>query len=320
MEKLLLILFLFVFTVINAEAKIWRVCNLIGVKADFNTAQAAHDAASVGDTIHIEPSSTNYGLLTTNKKLVWIGIGYFLSDNPGNQFYTTPGELNEIDVMAGSEYSVFTGIRAITGFSISCPKITVTRSFAGFIGIGGDSIVLMQNFVQNSIYIYVGKDALITNNLIMNGGVGMQTDATTAVITNNVLNVHGGGGDVIFNSIFQNNIVVGPAASYTFNNSVASYNFHSSNGLPAGNNNQNNVDMSSVFVNSAGNVDKDFILKPGGPAIGAGYGGIDLGAFSGNNSFRLALQPAVPAVLKINAPSSSVNHIIQVIFSAKSNN
>jgi hypothetical protein len=54
---------------LTTSGKTWRVNNNPGISADFTTAQVAHDAASAGDTIHLEPSLTNYGGLNITKKL-----------------------------------------------------------------------------------------------------------------------------------------------------------------------------------------------------------------------------------------------------------
>ena len=56
MKKLntLIAIFILITTIVNA--KIWRVNNNSGVIADYTTVQAAHNAASAGDTIHLEPS------------------------------------------------------------------------------------------------------------------------------------------------------------------------------------------------------------------------------------------------------------------------
>ncbi len=95
---------------------------------------------------------------------------------------------------------------------------------------------------------------------------------------------------------------------------------HAGTGIPAGNNNQLNVNMTNVFVNNAGLVDNDYLLKAGSPAIAAGFGGVDMGAFGGSTPFVLALQPAIPAITNLSAPASSGGNTIQVTFSAKSNN
>ncbi len=62
---------------IHANARIWRVNNNAGVVADFTTVAAAVTAAAAGDTIYIEGSATAYGGSGLNKKLTFIGTGYF---------------------------------------------------------------------------------------------------------------------------------------------------------------------------------------------------------------------------------------------------
>ncbi len=317
MKKLtgLLLICLLVFK--YADAKIWRVNNTPGISANFTTPQAAHDAAGPGDTIHIESSDLEYPELTTTKRLVWLGIGYFLTDNPGNQFSTIPARVFAIYIHNGSENSLFSGFHA-GNIAIYCANIVVQRCAAGQIVANASctNAALIQNFVFNGIFVTDGQNIVITNNIA--GNIYMAS-GSSAIITNNVFYDLPGYALPICNSIFQNNIF-SRNATLIFLNSVVSYNFHPANGLPIGNNNQNNVNMSSVFVNSNGFVDKDFLLRTNSPAIGAGYAGSDLGAFGGNAPYKLALQAAIPAILNFNAPSSSVSHIIQGTFSAKTNN
>ncbi len=68
-----------------------------------------------------------------------------------------------------------------------------------------------------------------------------------------------------------------------------------------------------------------FFYKPdptsgGNPATGTGFGGIDMGAFSGTTAFVLGLQPAIPAIYQINAPAAPSGNTMTVTFSTKSNN
>jgi hypothetical protein len=93
-------------------------------------------------------------------------------------------------------------------------------------------------------------------------------------------------------------------------------------GLPVGNGNVLNINMASVFVNPGAlgsSSDKDFKLKPGSPAIGAGQGGTDMGAFGGSTPFVLGLQPAIPAITAITSPAAANASSINVTFSSKSN-
>jgi hypothetical protein len=276
------------------QAKIWRVNNMPGVVADFTTAQAAHNAASAGDTIHLEPSITAYGNITNSKKLVWLSIGSFLAQNPGLQFATTAGKANQLQVNAGSEGSVFSILT--DGFAISVSSVSVIRSHIE----GGLSF-----------------SNVISNNIL--GYLDMSTAATGHIITNNVM-MYSGGVITIYNSVFQNNIIRNPGIGFVSSNSNCTYNMHAGAGLPAGNNNLVNVTMSNVFENSTGTADKDFRLKAGSPAIAAGFGGTDMGAFGGTTPFKVGMQPAIPAITSLSTPSSSGNNIIQVTFSAKSNN
>ena len=127
----------------SAHAKIWRVNNVPGVAADFTTAQAAHDGAAANDTIYLESSPNSYGDLITTKKLTWIGLGYFLPQNPGLQYHNNAGFVSSININPGSDGSLFqinsTGFPG--DFRInSCANITVQRCYIeGTVNINGTS-------------------------------------------------------------------------------------------------------------------------------------------------------------------------------------
>ncbi len=305
-------------------AKIWRVNNMSGVTADFTTAQAAHDAASAGDTIHLEPSVNSYGSITATKQLVWLSIGAFLIDNPGNQFSSTTGKIEQITFNEGSAGSVVS-LYINSSVSINTSNITINRSFitsAIYSNYSPSNIVISQSFIGS--YCSINATNVIFSNNIVGYGITMGGYNTSAIITNNVLNYYGRnesyhGPAGIYNAVFQNNISV-KGGTYNFFNSLPSYNMAPDASFPTGNNNILNATMTNVFVNSTGTTDKDFQLKSGSPAIASGYGGIDMGAFGGSTSYKLALQPAIPAITNMSTPSSTGGNTIQVTFSAKSNN
>lgn len=309
---------------LNSFAKIWRVNNMSGVTADFTTAQAAHDGASAGDTIHLEPSVNSYGSVNSSKPLVWLSIGSFLIDNPGNQFSTTTGKIENLTFnngSAGSVVSLFINNSA----SIYTSNITINRSYitsAIYLSYNPSNIVISQSFIGS--YCSLDATNVIFSNNIVGYGVTMNGYSYSAIITNNVLNYYGRnenyhGPAGIYNSVFQNNISV-KGGTYNFFNSLPSYNMAPDASFSSGNNNIQNATMTNVFVNSTGSVDKDFQLKTGSPAIASGYGGIDMGAFGGSTAYKLALQPAIPAITNMSTPSSTGGNTIQVTFSAKSNN
>ncbi len=70
---------------VAANAKILRVSNVSGSSAPYASIDAAHDAASAGDTIMVDGSSEKYGgsyaKYDITKKLVIIGPGYWLVKN-----------------------------------------------------------------------------------------------------------------------------------------------------------------------------------------------------------------------------------------------
>jgi len=319
-----------------AQAKIWRVNNNTGVVADFTTVQAAHNAASAGDTIHLEPSINGYGDLTMSKRLVIISTGQFVNENPGLQFDPKLGTLGGVNinntaannsilmVRFSGNISINSGVSNIS--LISCGATNPngnTQCAAGQLVInnadniiargcwfsniqmdnGSNNIVIVNNIVGNTIRNDVSSDAVISNNVIhaMGGGPCGPNDGTlhNCTIGNNIFNERQNSG--FFNCNLSNNIAP-------------------SGNLPAGNGNLVNVDMSTVFINSAGGfVDNVYQLKPGSPAIGAGGGGVDCGSFGGTSPFRLGMQPPVPSITKLSLPATPSGNSMTVTFSTRSN-
>src|SRR5688500_17437469 len=91
-------------------AKVWRVNNNTGVSADFTTVQAAHNAAADGDTLHLEGSPTSSGALSAPKKLVSVGPGYMLEDNPNTQALAQSAKVGTFTFNSGAAGSVVMGL------------------------------------------------------------------------------------------------------------------------------------------------------------------------------------------------------------------
>ncbi|MES2774974.1 MAG: hypothetical protein V4722_12360 [Bacteroidota bacterium] len=311
----------------SSFAKIWRVNNNGGGGGDFTTAQAANDnATQPGDTIHIEPSPNSYGNLITNKRLVWLSTGAFIGVHPGDQYAQTPGKIGSLRTNAGSENSVLS-LYIEGGANIYTSNIRLDRCYTA----GGGITVQIANPIPNNCVIincynngymifYTGTNHFVSNNIVTS--YLLLTDAASAIIQNNVFNaIDNYSISTIFNCTLQNNIFNKAVAGYTFTNCVVQYNMSGSGGvLPAGNFNQNNVAMANVFVNNSGTDDAAFVLKAGSPAIGSGNAGDDMGAYGGTTPFKLALQPAIPAIYKLTAPFVPAGSTMNVTFSTKSNN
>ena len=171
-------------------AKIWRVNNGAGITADFTTAQAANDAVTVlaGDTIHLEPSITSYGSLSTNKRLVWLSTGAFLTNHPTEQVSVTPGSVNYLTVNLGSDNSVFS--INCTGY-IYCYSSNIRfercygNIFLSFQAASNNNVVINCYF-RGDLDINSGANLIITNN-IFEGQLSVPVQCS-AIITNNVFN------------------------------------------------------------------------------------------------------------------------------------
>ena len=323
-----------------AQAKIWRVNNIAGIVANFSTAQAAHDGAAAGDTIHLEPSNTSYGDLTAIKRLCFVSTGQFVPNNPGFQQDIKMGFVGNVVVNnAAANGSVFSiryagtfqiltatvgnislincasaigtqeclGTNAGTLFIQDADNINVSGGWFAGIDIRGDAqnIVVANNMIGNRIQVANASSATIRSNVIC------------ALVPGGCINIS------ILNSLVVNNIFNkgmidfgGGFAGTTFQN-----NFSANAFLPAGNGNVNNVDMATVFINHLGGfVDNVYQLKAGSPAIAAGLNGENLGAFGGTNPFRLAVTPAVPSIYKLVVPTTPSGSSMNIIFSTRSNN
>jgi hypothetical protein len=318
------LMLIFSLTTHSVSAKIWRVNNMTGVTADFNNLQSAYDAATAGDTIHIEPSVNNYSGVSSYKRLVWLSVGDFLTQNPGNQFTNYPSYISYLNFYTGSEGSVVSA--RVGNLNINSNEISIIRSsIGGSMDINSSNCVVLQSYVNGRIGLN-GTNNVISNNIIANG-LTMDYNTSSAVITNNIFNrtiyayVGFSYNNIsIKNSVFQNNISILGQITFDAFNSTFSNNMCPDNSFPAGNGNLRNVDMSTVFENPNGTSDKDMVTKAGSPSIGVGYGGGDLGPFGGSTPYKLALQPAIPAITNISTPSSTGANTIQVTISAKSNN
>ena len=309
-----------------ANAKVWRVNNNPGIQADFTTPQAAHNAAAPGDTLHIEPSPINYGNLVLTKPLTIISIGNYLSGNPGVQYSPVTGTMQNLTINAGASGSVLScNLSGPTNIT-ACDNIRFERSYLGgdITCVTADSIVIIDCSCGGQISLQTNSNnILITNNLI--GFLINMQSTCGATITNNILGFGGTSFQnlpvTIFNSAFENNIIKN-GQNYTYTNTTVTNNITSgsTSSLPATNNNQTGVNMVNVFVNPVGTNDDDYMLINGSLASGVGVNGVDEGVFGGATPYKPGLQPAIPAIYKLTAPSTTVGNTLNIVFSTKSNN
>jgi hypothetical protein len=355
-KKIGLVVFLACVTIM-ADARIWRVNNVPGVNANFTSLQAAHNSTEVqpGDTIHLESSPNSYGNLTCSKRLIIIGPGYFLGENPNTQAVAQPAIVGSVTLNVGSEGTVIMGCDFNgSSITIQCNDIVIRRN--KFTLPSGN----VADWSVGTVYLHYQSNNtnLPVSNINITQNYGLRIDAslrahTNLIITNNFIASNGFEGDnstginlnihpstvaivqhnifrrgriVANNCNFSNNIMV--RGSIEGSGNLLSNNIANASQFGNTNGNQQNVDMTTVFVGSGSGISTDgqWRLKAGSPAIGAGFGStaenpIDCGMYGGNTPYVLSGMPPVPSIYFFeNQPVGSNTDPIDVRIKVKSNN
>ena len=354
-QKITILTSAFLLMAITASATVWRVNNRPNVDADFTTLQDAIDGASGGDTLYIGASETTYGSGIFDKQLIAIGAGYWLAENDTTQAYTEESQTGRLTFNDGSQGSEVMGLYIYESLDndprsiiILTDNISITRNFiltyeqdiqsyhspvCIYISGNNDNINITQNWIYstrvtvNNTYA-IGIWGILTNSIISNNFIRSQytkyavymstsSTATELIISNNVM----WGITQTYYTIHNNNIQI----EGTYNNGtgdLTSNNLCNATQYPALNSNQQNIDMSTVFIDYVGYIDNDYILTSGSPAIGAGINGGDCGAFgngSGGDPYVLSGIPAIPSVFEATVTTMG-SSVLPVNIKASSHN
>ncbi len=327
----------------QSQAKIWRVNNIVGVTADFTSISDAVNSTSVlsGDTIHLESSPSGYGGCVLTKRLVILGSGYFLTENaplipnPKTENNTNPSAIGNINFNPGSKGSVIAGVQ-IQGFAVVQDSlITIQRCYlfndcyildnSSSVNVYADTI--RQNVLGGAIRCGYGSTGKIKNLLVYNN---IMAGSTAIDFSQNINNADGfvinndftyyyaqyNGNNVHFytvNFVYQNNIFPYVDFSAYQSSNVYFNNLCIGTGVPAGNSNQQNVDVANNvyndWVNNGAGYSSDgrFQLKTGAnPAKNAGTINsttIDCGAFGGPAPYILSGMPNMPSIYSLTVPT-----------------
>jgi hypothetical protein len=358
-KNTLLFLASFCFCMAVNGQTIRRVNNNAGVTGVnvYTTLQAAHDAATAGDIVYVEPSTTYYGNLTATKTLTYIGNGYQIASNTSSNmpFDSRPSQISIIDLNVGSANSSFIGV-TIDQLNIYVPNINVNRCYLrGTIYLRyfgspyatsiSDNIIIKNCILENgsnTAAIYTPSQIPVSNvlsrypsgllikNNIMSGPYGAINGVENAVVLNNTCRTYIAVG--ARNSIFVNNIAVAPTSGDQINlvNVACSFSNNLTFGasyLPSGNGNQNGVSSTNFFVvpnlnlNYPLSPDKDFQLSATSVGLIAGLNGSQVGAFGGAEPYLLSGLPSVPIItLNNNSGVGNVTTPLQVSTITRGNN
>jgi len=205
-----------------------------------------------------------------------------------------------------------------------------------------DNIIIKQNYIRAQIgdpyHLYNGSIYAIrftgvpTNCIVKNNLIRAWKSYSYGTPYSIHMDVNDLGNDVEF----YNNVIWGPVTTYYtihVNNILVSGGKSGGgdtmmnnlcNGIqyPAAFGNQQNVDMTTVFVDHDLYIDNGYILTPGSPAIGAGLNGGDCGIFgyhASGISYVLSGLPAIPAIFETDVQTIGGNSV-QVTVKAVSHN
>lgn len=331
------------FSALNVNAKIWRVNNNAGVVADFNTVAAAVTAAAAGDTIYIEGSATAYSGSGLNKKLTFIGTGYFLSganSNTGLQANPYTSVIGNIGLDSSASGSVFLGldglgINNMNDAGFGADNITISRCVLNYIGIFwtpragtlADSWNINKCYIGNiNGNIGMARNWNVSNNIFAGGLDMSNTNNSGNVVRNNVFRSWVN----LYSAYFANNIIY---TTINFINVVVKNNLAIGN--PSGfatyvgtNNNTSGYSDAQMFQGLSGNsTDGQWRLAASSPAIGAGLtiGAVvspDAGAFGGPDPYKLSGIPNIPTIYSLTVPASipSGTNSMNITLSTRNNN
>lgn len=336
MKKLIVlslpVLFMFIQ---SASAKIWRVNNVPGITANFTSAQAAHNGASAGDTIYLESSSNSYGDVIVNKKLVWISLGYFLTENPGLQYHTNTGFINSLTVNGGADSSTFS-IAATGGIYVnSVTNLTFKRCYVNTIfSISGNSNHITINGCYMNFNNYLNIDPAtpqlsftVINNIFNAPILYIRPNAYQVTFNNNTFNQSPPNYSVlqIDNATISNNIFINCLngiyydAGYPSNLNYNTWVGTTNSNYVGSNNNTFSANFTDVFVGGS-STDAKYKLSPTSPAIGSGAGGIDRGAYGGGDPYVVSQIPAIPSIYQLTVPANATGNSLPCSVSTRANN
>lgn len=295
-----------------------------GVTTQYTTLTSAVAGAANGDIIYLYPSSTSYGSATINKKLTIIGPGYLVAQNPSLQItsYVSNGVVDNLTFAAGSNGSLVTGVDINQINMNGQANIAITRCkvrldsnldntnnilFEGCFfewNASSDHKIVANNCnsitLRNNIFINTNNNQIGWYDILINSN-------STAIIENNVFRWS----IYVFNSIVRNNIFLQNATNVIANNGVGNSflnNILVGNQTGLGSTNIIAVPEATICegypTQASRSFDDRYKLKLGSPALGAGIGGVDCGAFSGPTTYKLSGLPFVPLIYQINAPTT----------------
>ncbi|MEO6813869.1 MAG: hypothetical protein ABI172_08060 [Ginsengibacter sp.] len=345
----------------QANAKIWRVNNQsnydgstkwgnnFGGTAAYPVFAQVDQAVAFGivnngDTIHLEGSTITYSFTTITKRLVIIGAGYFLTDNPKTSNNVLESKLARIVFNSGSENSQLIGVDIVSAGNtfdrdvyINVNGIIVKRCrIEGQIVFGFplSDVYIIQNFFPNTVVnnaintngntFFVPPTDLVFNNNIcqktFTWGTPLANPTTLWPILQCDNNVFDGPDNLatpnlaFSTSEFKNNILMPTNAKVNIAASagVIAYNIGTlSTQFGTADNNLVVPAITTLFITST-STDGAYQIATGTQANNTGADGTDRGAFGGAaviSRYTLSGLAAIPVIYQVTTPGATSTNL-----------
>lgn len=317
---------------IQAQSHVFYVDNNPGspvnnAQNNYNSVQAAVNAAQAGDTIYIQPSPNGYGDIQMTKKLTIYGIGHNPELNAGKRANVN-NILFRYGNASGSKISGLNiqGIYLDNTTYSNNDVIIFNNQIVTINGNGqtghADRAIISGNFFYNNggdaISVGQAQDWVFSHNLVHQestywGAHSFSSFNDTTIFDNNIIltrQTGDGSQDIrVFNACnstqIQNNIFIftstsldnftnlGSNSALTFKNNLT-YSVTTALNPLVGTNNIDDTDPKFTSFNSnnsLNNVSNNYTFQVGSPAIGVGSDGNDLGVMNGSFPFSMRGYP-----------------------------
>lgn len=182
-------------TVLATAQTIITIDNNPNSTTTYTTIQAAHDAATAGDIIYVQPSATSYGVVSINKAITIVGRSH---SEPGKK--STMGTITLKSSNVTIKGISFDDLSVDPNGPIPYTDILVTDNYIRSVNAGNtasssapisiDGMTIRGNVIWNSSWVFYNSDnVLFSNNLFTNSQPFTFWRTNGVVIANNVFKV-----------------------------------------------------------------------------------------------------------------------------------
>ena len=194
MKQIYIFMTFMLMVTISLKATVHTVSNDTQQPAEWTNLQMACDSASVGDTIYVQGTPTDYGSIYIKKKLHIIGAGI---KPTGNYLYGYPSTistiyLDTVNYISGASGTIIEGVNTST-ISVNYGSNKICHD-----------LIIRRNRITSSLSLGNSNNTLIINNITQGYYISLSS-ATNTIIMNNIISLYisgSGSSTIISNNIF----------------------------------------------------------------------------------------------------------------------